>query len=356
MSTNGLMGVVVADTVCSRVDGERGALVIRGYDVEALAGRVCFEAVVDLLWTGALTDGAARRASLGAARVRAFEQVHSLVPSLRREDGMVALRGALAQLEDADPEVILASVGVLTAAWLRVRRGEAPVAPDPTLGHAADVLRMGTGGGGAEAEALDAYLVTVMDHGLNASTFTARVVASTGSDALSAVVAALGALKGPLHGGAPGPVLDMLDAVGSAERAPAWVHSELQSGRRVMGMGHRIYRVRDPRAAVLERAIERLSRAGVAGERLRLARAVEGAAEAALAERHPDRPLKANVEFYTAVLLDAVGLPREGFTPMFAVGRTAGWLAHIDEQRRTGKLVRPDSRYVGPEPETTTAA
>lgn len=350
MDSNGLMGVVVADTACSRVDGERGELVIAGYNVEDLAGHAPFEAVVDLLWEGALSDGRARRASLGAARVRAAERLPALRGALSHQDGMVALRGAIGALDEADPEALLAAVGVCWAAWMRRRVGQEPVAPDPNLGHAADLLRMGAGGGGPAADALDAYLVTVMDHGLNASTFTARVVASTGSDAVSAVVAALGALKGPLHGGAPGPVLDMLDAVGAPERAHAWIHSELQSGCRIMGMGHRIYRVRDPRASVLEAAISRLAAAGVAGDRLALARAVEASAEAALAAHRPDRPLKCNVEFYTAVLLDAVGLPREAFTPTFAVGRAAGWLAHIDEQRRTGKLVRPDSRYVGREP------
>jgi citrate synthase len=191
---------------------------------------------------------------------------------------------------------------------------------------------------------------------MNASTFTARVVASTGSDLWSAVVAAVGALKGPLHGGAPGPVLDMLDAIGAPDRAAAWLEGELQAGRRIMGMGHRIYRVRDPRALVLERAMERLEAArpnkdARPGEdRLVLARAVEQAAEGVLRRRYPDRPLRANVEFYTAVLLDAVGLPRALFTPTFAVGRVAGWCAHVQEQRQTGRLIRPASRYVGPRP------
>jgi citrate synthase len=199
----------------------------------------------------------------------------------------------------------------------------------------------------ARARALDAYLVTVSDHGMNASTFTARVVASTGSDLVSALVAAVGALKGPLHGGAPGPVLDMLDAVGTPERAEAFLESELAAGRRIMGMGHRIYRVRDPRAAVLERAIGALEAAGVQTPRLALARAVERSAEQVLSRRYPDRALRANVEFYTAVVLDAVGLPRRLFAPTFAVARAAGWAAHVAEQRATGRLVRPASRYVG---------
>jgi citrate synthase len=182
---------------------------------------------------------------------------------------------------------------------------------------------------------------------MNASTFTARVIASTGSDTVSAVTGAIGALKGPLHGGAPGEVLAMLDAVRSPERADSWIAAELDAGRRIMGMGHRIYRVRDPRAAVLEREIARLQRAGVEAARLELARAVETAAERRLAERHPDRPLRANVEFYTAVLLDALGIRREAFSPTFAAARVAGWCAHVREQQETGRLIRPSSRYVG---------
>ncbi|HLL53305.1 MAG TPA: citrate/2-methylcitrate synthase, partial [Myxococcaceae bacterium] len=153
-----------------------------------------------------------------------------------------------------------------------------------------------------------------------------------------------------LHGGAPGPVLDMLDAIGAPERAPRWLEEELREGRRIMGMGHRVYRVRDPRAAVLEKQVERLERAGLSTGRLALARAVERAAEGVLRARYPSRPLHANVEFYTAVLLDTLGLPRTLFTPTFAVGRVAGWYAHVQEQRRTGRLIRPASRYVGPRP------
>jgi citrate synthase len=248
---------------------------------------------------------------------------------------------------------VTGALAVFAAAWARRAGGRTPLAPDPARSHSADYLRMVTGeapGDGAVA-ALDAYLVTVIDHGMNASTFAARVVASTGSDLVSSVVAALGALKGPLHGGAPGPVLDMLDAVGVPERARAWLAAELDAGRRIMGMGHRIYRVRDPRAAVLERAIEGLERSGAATARLKLARAVEAQANALLGERYPDRALRANVEFYTAVLLDAVGLPRTLFTPTFGVSRVAGWCAHVAEQRRTGRLIRPASRYVGATPE-----
>jgi citrate synthase len=237
---------------------------------------------------------------------------------------------------------------VFVAAWSRARAGQPPIAPDATRGHAADYLRMTTGrdAGAASVRALDAYLVTVIDHAMSASTFTARVIASTQSDLISAVVGAVGALKGPLHGGAPGPVLDMLDAIGAPAHAEAWLLAELAAGRRIMGMGHRVYRVRDPRAAVLEEAVRPL-----ASPRLALARAVEQAAGKILRERKPDRPLAANVEFYTAVLLDAVGLPREQFAPTFAVSRIAGWSAHVIEERRTGRLIRPASRYLGAMPE-----
>lgn len=160
-------------------------------------------------------------------------------------------------------------------------------------------------------------------------------------------MAAIGALKGPLHGGAPGPVLDMVEAIGSPERARPWLEAELAAGRRIMGMGHRLYRVRDPRAAVLERTVEQLECAGGAASRLALGRAVERAAERLLQERHPERALRANVEFYTALLLDAVGLRRALFTPTFAVGRVAGWCAHVREQRLSGRLIRPAARYVG---------
>jgi citrate synthase len=348
----GLEGVVVAETRLSDVDGERGRLVIAGRDVEALSGQMAFEDVCAVLWA-APADKV--REAVGEGRVWAFEQLGRLGDALARPSGMDALRASLAHLtldDDGALQVdaaarLAGATAVFTAAWLRVRQGGTPVASDPRLGHAEDLLRMVLGApvDAAHARALDVYLVTVSDHGMNASTFAARVVASTGSDMVSAVVAAVGALKGPLHGGAPGPVLDMLDAVGAADNARAWIDRELAAGRRIMGLGHRIYRVRDPRAAVFEREIERL--ATTANPRLALARAVERAAEEALRARHPDRPLKANVEFFTAVLLEAVGLPRQAFSPAFAVGRVAGWCAHVMEQRAEGKLIRPSSRYVG---------
>jgi citrate synthase len=203
----------------------------------------------------------------------------------------------------------------------------------------------------AQTSALDRYLMTVSDHGLNASTFAARVVASTRAGLTSATLAAMCALKGPLHGGAPGPVLDALDGIGSAENASSWLEDALDRGERLMGFGHRVYRVRDPRADALKESIQRLAQAGqVDAQRLRLAEAVESAALELLARKKPNRPLQTNVEFYTALLLEALRIPREAFTCVFAIGRSAGWIAHAREQMLTGRLIRPQSRYVGPPP------
>ncbi|MBW2280021.1 MAG: citrate synthase [Deltaproteobacteria bacterium] len=357
---SGLEGVVVADTVMSRVDGLAGHLVIRGYDVEVLAASARFEDVCALLWQGSTPGSEAGREAgreIGQARLRAHARLPGLGGALKLPNAMEALRAGIAQLSvEAEPELdpryeLVGACAVYAAAWARLRAGQQPVAPDPGRGHAEDYLRMVRGEEpGERAAALDAYLVTVADHGMNASTFTARVAASTDSDPVSIVTAALCSLKGPLHGGAPGPVLDMLDAVDTPDAAAEWVEAELAAGRRIMGIGHRVYRVRDPRAAVLERQVERLEIAGVALDRLSFARAVEKVAVDALQRRHPDRPLEANVEFYTAVLLDAVGLPRELFTPTFACARTAGWLAHAAEQKQNGRLIRPACRYTGPEP------
>jgi citrate synthase len=352
-SSSGLEGVNAANTAISHVDGELGRLVIAGADAEQLAQIATFEqAARRVLDAGRAAPVELTVAQLAQSRGRAWELVPRLGDALDAADGMDALRASLAHLRAtgddlADAVTAIGAAPVFVAAWSRKQRGLAPLAPSPELDHATDYLRMTTGAvpSPAAAKALGAYLITVIDHGLNASTFTARVVTSTASDLISAVVAAVGALKGPLHGGAPGPVLDMLDAIGSPANAETWLLGELAAGRRIMGMGHRIYRVRDPRAAVLEVAVKPMST-----PTLELAHAVETAAAKILRERKPDRPLAANVEFYTAVLLDAVGLPRGQFAPTFAVGRIAGWCAHVLEQRRIGKLIRPASTYVGPMP------
>lgn len=363
IEADGLEDVVAATTRLSDVDGEAGRLILAGHAVEDIAGRTSFEDTLHLLFRGALpteTEAAAVREALGDAREEAFDRLGDLGDALALPDAMDALRTAASHLSARSGEEPLAeaariagALAVFAAAW--ARQGALP-RPDPRRCHVADYLRMVAPRepSPAEVSALDTYLVTVIDHGMNASTFAARVVASTASDTVSAVVAAIGALKGKLHGGAPGPVLDMLDAIDDADAAAGWVTAALERRERIMGMGHRVYRVRDPRAFVLERAIAKLeSAAGGAsaiGRRLRLARAVEREAEKQLIDRHPDRPLKANVEFYTAVLLEAVGLPRALFAPTFAVSRVAGWCAHVEEQRRHGRLIRPKSRYTNAPP------
>ncbi len=363
----GLDGIVVADTQISEVDGERGRLIIRGRNAEKLAFESSFEDTCRLLWSGLIPGEITARDlkdHFYTGRKEAFDLVQENLTLFRRNEPMEALRTATSLLSGGTERDLLAytkiaaAVGVFAASWSRVQQRLAPLAPDANLSHAADLLRMVTDRmpTAEEAAALDVYLTTVSDHGMNASTFTARVVASTESDNVSCVVSAIGALKGPLHGGAPGPVLEMLSAIGAPENAEAWLRRELTAGRRIMGMGHRIYKVRDPRAAIFEKAIGRLEEAHThAGtknsnqnlSRLPLARAVERQAEQILAELHPEKPLKANVEFYTAVLLDSLQIPHQLFSSMFAAGRVGGWLAHLAEQRALGRLIRPASRYTG---------
>lgn len=352
---SGLDDVIAAETTLSEVDGANGRLVICGFRLDELAGSKSYEDVLALLAADVLPRGAALKTRLGMARLRAFAEVAWLdeaILALSITEGLRALMARLPDGEDADTALLLvAAPAVFVPALVRRKAGQAAIAPDPALGHAADMLAMlkGRAPNRAEVDALDTYLVTVSDHGLNASTFAARVVASTRAGYTSAVLAALGALKGPLHGGAPGPVLDMLDAVRTPERASSWLTGELARGERLMGFGHRIYRVRDPRADALKGALNRLGAAGsMDAERVRLAEAVEREALTLLRLKKPDRALDTNVEFFTALLLEALGFPRDAFTGVFAAGRVGGWLAHAHEQVANGRLIRPQSRYVGP--------
>ena len=355
---DGLEGVVAAETVLSDVDGEAGRLVIRGYSLDEISGSWTFEQVTCLLWSGFFDDlPLDLRPALAAARVEVANEVAALDATLISRSPVEAMRALTARLADGDDLAIAlrltAAPAVFTAAAIRAQSGEAPVAPDPALGHAADILRMCRGKPASEAEAaaLDAYLVTIADHGFNASTFAARVVASTRAGLTSAVLAGIGALKGPLHGGAPGPVIDMLDAIGEPQNARAWLEAALDRGDRLMGFGHRVYRVRDPRADALKRAVRVLGgQSNVLPGRLAFAEAVERAALEVLAERKPNRSLQTNVELYTALLLEALAFPPSAFTCVFAMGRAAGWIAHAREQVVGGRLIRPASRYVGPVP------
>jgi len=353
---DGLDGIIAAETGMSLVHGQAGRLVIRGHDVEEFGEGVPFEGIVALLIGDKLADlpaGPALRRALGDARVEAFERVSAL-PALRRLEPMDAMRAALAQLPDGSDTrtalLLIATAAVVTSCAGRLSRGLDPIAPDPGADHAADMLGMlGVPVDLDRARALSAYLAVVSDHGLNASTFTARVVASTRAGFTSAITAAAGALKGPLHGGAPGPVIDMLDAIGSAEHAEPWIMAALDRGERLMGFGHRIYRVRDPRADTLKRVIAMRLRGG-STQRMLLAEAVEAAALSLLRQRKPDRRLDTNVEFYTALLLEALGFPPSVFTCVFTAGRVVGWIGHALEQQASGRLIRPESRYVGPLP------
>lgn len=352
---SGLEDVVAAETVLSDVDGAHGRLIMRGVSLDDLVAGSRYEDVLALLWEGFLPLPHDLAGALGAARAAAFAHLAAADAALVALPPVDGLRALMARLEDGEgietALTLVAAPAVFTAGLLRLRRGLEPIAPDAALPHAADCLRMlhGTMPGAGQAAALDRYLVTVADHGLNASTFAARVVASTQAGLTSAVLAALSALKGPLHGGAPGPVLDMLDGVGNPADAPAWLDQALVRGDRLMGFGHRIYRVRDPRADALKGAVRLLAESGaIEPSRLALAEAVEAAALDLLRRRKPDRPLETNVEFYTALLLEALGFPRDAFTCVFAAGRVSGWIAHAREQSLGGRLIRPMSVYVGP--------
>jgi citrate synthase len=356
MVNSGLEGVVAATTRLSHVDGERGELVIAGYQVGELAAHATFEETTWLLWHGELPSSAqleSFRATLAAARALAPATVALLRECARgKRAPMDALRAAAGtiSLRSEEPEGIVACFPTIVAAYWRLTKGLEPIEPRSDLGHAAGFLYM-LGGDGPDPErvrGLETYLNTVVDHGLNASTFTARVITSTGSDLVSAVVGALGALKGPLHGGAPGPALDMVFEIGEASRAEAMLRAKIEAGEKLMGFGHRIYKVRDPRADVLAQAAERMfTRAGDMSL-YTLARSVEATALRLLEEHKPGRRLQTNVEFYTALLLHGLGLDVSLFTPTFAISRVSGWLAHALEQRRANRIIRPQSEYVGP--------
>nr|WIE92990.1 citrate synthase/methylcitrate synthase [Mesorhizobium sp. WSM4875] len=356
---NGLDDVVAAETVLSDVDGAGGHLTIRGHSLTELAGHWRYGQVVRLLFDGffdELPGDDELEKAIGNARVEVCERLQSMLAELPALDVYSGMRTGIALLPDgdslADALRLIAAPAVLTPALLRLGRGEKPVPPDARADHANDMLRMLSGTASpALAKALDTYLVTVCDHGLNASTFATRVVASTQAGLTSAILAGLGALKGPLHGGAPGPVIEMLDAIEASGDAAAWLRNEIARGERIMGFGHRIYRVRDPRADVLKAVVRRLGTRYETGSRLAFAETVEQAALDVLRVAKPQRSIQTNVEFYTALLLEAAGFPKEAFSNVFAAGRVAGWIAHAREQQATGRLIRPQSRYVGPVPD-----
>ncbi len=368
-TARGLDGVVAAQTRLSHVDGQNGVLIIGGYELEQIAGKITFEQAAHLLWTGRIPT--AEEAAALTAEIAAQRSLPAVTLQVVREAAakgappIDALRLACASLslDLADPNAItpaadlaaakmlVARFPTVVAAHARFKDGQEPIAPRADLSLAANFLYMLSGEepDPIVARALDTYWVTVIDHGMNASTFAGRVIASTRSDMVSALTGAIGAMKGPLHGGAPGPVLDMLLDIKTAENAEPWVRAELAAGRRIMGFGHRVYKVRDPRAAVLARVAEEMGGARMQDRALfDLARTVEKTALRVLEEVKPGRNLQTNVEFYTALVLQSLGLAPNTFVALFACGRAAGWAAHVIEQHAQDHLIRPQSEYVGP--------
>lgn len=357
----GLENVIVAETRRSYIDGDAGELVIAGYPLAELAEHATFEETVFLLWNDRLPTAdelASFRADLAAYRDLS-DATLDLLRAAAADDAnpMDALRMGVAAAtlghETDGPEdearLLVAQLPTIVAAYWRLRNGNEPVAPDGDLSHAANYLYMLTGEEPTDAETrgLETYLNSVVDHGLNASTFSGRAIVSTETDLVSAVTGAVGALKGPLHGGAPGPVLDMLLDIHDSGDAAGYVEDKLDEGERIMGFGHRVYNVRDPRAAVLSSAAESFYESG--GERafFETAKTVETTTTDLLAERRPDLSLATNVEFYTAVLLHGIGIPSELFTTTFAIARVGGWTAHCLEQLDDNRIIRPRSAYVG---------
>ncbi len=361
----GLEGVVAAETQLSSVDGLAGELIIAGFPLAELAPNATAEETIYLLWNGQLPNASQLselQQALASQRVLSPATLDLLrAVAAEKASTMDALRMAAGSListddPDADAVRVVAQLPTMVATYWRLRQGQAPLEPRTDLSHAANYLYMlhGSAPTPQQVRALETYLNTVVDHGLNASTFTARVITSTGSDLISAVVGAVGALKGPLHGGAPGPALDMVFAIGKPENAEPYLRQKLESGERLMGFGHRVYKVRDPRADVLALAADKLFEGAGDSSFYDLVRHVEETAIALLAEYKPGRRLQTNVEFYTAFLLHGLDLPTDLFTPTFTIGRAAGWIAHCFEQRATGRLIRPQSVYVGPHNRTWT--
>ena len=348
----GLEGVIAAETGLGYVDGERGRLLYRGYRIGDLVEHGTYPAVANLLWTGEWEPD--HRLPTGELPGAVLDTLRALPSSAKPMDALrtaVSAWGATQELAwPPTPEqarALTAFSPTALAAFARLRAGKDPIDPDPQLNLVEGFLYQlkGTKADPGTARALDAYFIVGAEHGLNASTFAARVITSTRSDLASAVAGAIGALKGPLHGGAPSEVVEQIHQVGSPERAEQWVNETLDKGERLMGFGHRVYRAYDPRAAALRKVAESMEHPP---EWLALATAVEDVALRVLAARHPERSLKTNVEFYAAPVLMGVGLTPDLFPAAFALARHAGWTAHVIEQAADNRLIRPDARYIGP--------
>lgn len=358
----GLEGVTVTDTQLGLVDGERGHLVYRGYWAKDLALQYTYEHVAYLLWFGKLPND--QELKEFRERMASYRSLPSYLKTIldvipQNVDMMSVLRTAVSAIGndtygwpptiDQAMELTAKVPTIITYRYRRVH-GEEPVEPRSDLSHTANYLYMlfGKEPSAAHVSALDAYLVLTAEHGMNASTFSARVTTSTRSDMASAITTAIGTMKGPLHGGAPSEVDETLAKIGTKENAEPYLRGLLEKGERLMGFGHRVYKTRDPRAEALSIVAKR-----VAGDDpwLDLAVHVEDVAIRLLEEFKPGRRLYTNVEFYAAAVLRAVGLPKELYTPTFTLSRMAGWTAHVLEQAADNRLIRPQSVYTGPMPE-----
>jgi citrate synthase len=347
----GLEGVLAGETALSRVDGERGRLTYRGYRIGDLVERGSYSAVANLLWTGDWDANA--RLATAAVPDAVLATLRALPRTAKPMDALRTAVSAWGATQDLPWPPTVEQARALTAfspsalaAFARIRGGLEPVQPDSSLDLVEGFLYQlkGEKPDSGTSRALDAYFIVGAEHGFNASTFTARVITSTMSDIASAVVGAIGTMKGPLHGGAPSEVVDQLAKVGSVEHAEEWLRGALDRHERLMGFGHRVYRAYDPRAAALRKVAEGMEHKP---DWLELAIQVEDMALKLLAERHPERPLKTNVEYYAAPVLQGVGLTPDLFPATFSLARHAGWTAHVLEQAASNRLIRPDVRYVG---------
>ncbi|ADP81042.1 citrate synthase/methylcitrate synthase [Pseudofrankia inefficax] len=365
----GLSGVVVTETELGDVRGREGFYHYRQYSAIELAQRRTFEDVWHLMLFGELPDATTRAAfQARTAPLRHLPgSLAEILPALARsgnganplsvlgaaltaaagERGIRPLYDLTPEERRADALFVTALVPTLLTTLYRLGRGLAPVEPRDDLPHAANYLYMMTGEAPRpeQARAIEQYLISTVDHGFNASTFTARVIASTGADLVACLVGGLGALSGPLHGGAPSRALDTLDAIGTPDRIDGWIRERVLTGDRIMGFGHAVYRTEDPRSRMLREIAE-----GIGGGQVDFAVEVEKQVLGILAELKPGRELYTNVEFYAGVVMELCGLPREMFTPTFAAARVVGWSANILEQAADSKIIRPAARYVGPPP------
>jgi citrate synthase len=357
----GLENITVAESELSYIDGQAGRLIYRGYNAVDLALKKNFNDVIHLLHFGDFPSGedfarkmaGLRSSPLDVQTLRDLAEGHgtfmgTLQAAIAQCGATWGLRSWLERDVDEVQEEALRLAAVmptLVCALWRLAQGQEPVDPDPSLDDASNYLWMMNGERPTDDQVLatNQYLILLAEHGMNASTFTGRVIASTGADVGSAVAGAAGALSGPLHGGAPSLVLDMLDEIGSPDNADKWVKDAIQHGRRIMGFGHRVYKAEDPRAACF-----RDTSAQLRSERTTLAKAVEATVLEELRAAKPGRALYTNVEFWSAVVLEHAGIPRPLFTATFCVSRTIGWTAHILEQVRDNRLIRPDAEYIGP--------